>query len=167
MRAGHLEQYDTPEALLDEPANKFVHDFVGADAALKRLGRGKVSDVMDTDVTMVADGSDPAAIEARARCDAERFTYLVGFEGVLEGWFDCRMADMLGAEAAVTSVDWREVSVSPDASLREALSLMLAKGFRSVTVTDDRGHLLGDVSLSDVEQQIAERSAARNAAEEQ
>ena len=49
MRAGRLEQYDTPEALLDTPANKFVHDFIGADAALKRLGRIRVADVMRSD----------------------------------------------------------------------------------------------------------------------
>jgi osmoprotectant transport system ATP-binding protein len=166
MRAGHLEQYDTPEGLLDAPANKFVHDFVGADAALKRLGRVRVADVMETDLAMIADGSEPAAIEERARCDEDRFVYLVGDTGTLEGWFDCRMGDKLGAAAAITSVAWDEVSVRPDATLREALSLMLAKGFRSVTVTDERGRLLGAISLSDVEQQIGERSTERRLAGE-
>jgi osmoprotectant transport system ATP-binding protein len=36
MRAGKLVQYDTPENVLRHPADKFVHDFVGSDRALKR-----------------------------------------------------------------------------------------------------------------------------------
>ena len=39
MRSGKLVQYDTPETILSRPANKFVHDFVGTDRALKRLSR--------------------------------------------------------------------------------------------------------------------------------
>jgi osmoprotectant transport system ATP-binding protein len=39
MQAGKLVQHDTPEAILARPANKFVHDFVGVDRALKRLSR--------------------------------------------------------------------------------------------------------------------------------
>ena len=46
MRDGRLQQYDTPEAVLEHPANRFVHDFIGADRALKRLVRSRVSDVM-------------------------------------------------------------------------------------------------------------------------
>jgi osmoprotectant transport system ATP-binding protein len=35
---GRLAQYDTPEAILAQPADEFVADFVGADRGLKRLG---------------------------------------------------------------------------------------------------------------------------------
>jgi osmoprotectant transport system ATP-binding protein len=35
---GVLEQYDTPVALLDRPANAFVAEFVGGDRGIKRLG---------------------------------------------------------------------------------------------------------------------------------
>ena len=158
MRAGSLEQYDTPEALLDAPANKFVHDFMGADAALKRLGRVRVVDVMATDLVKMADGATPDAIYERARCEEGRFVYLVDANDRLEGWFDCSVADNLGAAAAVTTVRWADVSVRPDASLREALSLMLAAGFRAVTVTDASGTLLGSVSLADVERETAEHA---------
>lgn len=163
MRAGRLEQYDTPEVLLDTPANKFVHDFMGSDAALKRLGRVRVSDVMDATVLKMSDGSDPQSLLERARCEQGRFVYLVDEGDVLEGWFDCRVSETMGAAEAVTLVSWQEVSVRPDASLREALSLMLAKGFRSVTVTDEAGRLLGDVSLRDVENEISARAENRMA----
>ncbi|MEV4119389.1 ABC transporter ATP-binding protein [Micromonospora sp. NPDC049645] len=34
---GHLEQYDTPAALLGAPATEFVREFVGADRGIRRL----------------------------------------------------------------------------------------------------------------------------------
>jgi osmoprotectant transport system ATP-binding protein len=37
MRDGALVQYDTPEAILAQPADAFVSSFVGSDRALKRL----------------------------------------------------------------------------------------------------------------------------------
>jgi osmoprotectant transport system ATP-binding protein len=37
-QGGKLAQYDTPEAILANPADDFVADFVGADRGLKRLG---------------------------------------------------------------------------------------------------------------------------------
>ena len=148
MRLGHLEQYDSPETLLDHPASKFVHDFVGADAALKRLGRVRAESVMCTDIAVARDsGSIESALEQGAS-----FVYLVGDDGVLEGWLDRRVVDRGTPPAeAATRVDWRDAAVSDDASLKEALARMLALGYRSVPVVDGRGHLLGDVSLGDVE----------------
>lgn len=46
MRAGSVEQFASPERLLAAPATPFVRRFVGADRALKRLGRLTVSEVM-------------------------------------------------------------------------------------------------------------------------
>ena len=150
MRDGKLQQYDVPEALLDHPGNKFVHDFVGADAALKRLGRVRVDSVMRHTVPVTA-SSDAAAVEL-ATCSPERFVYLTDERGVLAGWIDCRVLERgTPPTDAATRVDWREAAVMPDTSLKEALSRMLALGYRLVAVVDAEGVLLGDVSLADVE----------------
>ena len=37
LKDGRIVQYDTPEMILAQPANKFVEEFVGQDRALKRL----------------------------------------------------------------------------------------------------------------------------------
>jgi osmoprotectant transport system ATP-binding protein len=42
---GILAQYDTPEAILANPADEFVADFVGADRGLKRLALRQLSEV--------------------------------------------------------------------------------------------------------------------------
>ena len=150
MRDGRLQQYDSPETLLDHPGNKFVHDFVGADAALKRLGRVRVDSVMRHEVP-VAVIDDATAVEA-ATCDPARFVYLTRGDGSLVGWIDCRVLDRGTPPAeAATRVDWREAAVTRETSLKEALSRMLALGYRTVPVVDGVGRLLGDVSLADVE----------------
>ncbi len=157
MRDGRIEQYGAPEALLDHPASKFVHDFVGADRALKRLGRARVGDVMTSDVAVIRGGVrrvDPAA------CAGTRFIYLTGEQGELEGWVDCRVLDAGTAPAdAGTRVDWREAAVHPDTTLKEALSRMLGMGFRDVAVVDERGVLLGEVSLAAIERTMSASDA--------
>ena len=42
---GHLAQYASPSEILQNPANAFVEDFVGADRALKRLALTRVKDL--------------------------------------------------------------------------------------------------------------------------
>jgi osmoprotectant transport system ATP-binding protein len=160
MRDGRLQQYDTPEALLDHPANKFVHDFMGADRALKRLGRVRVADVMRTDVPCLRDSRSPEALAAAAGCTESRFIYLVDADDRLEGWFDCRaIARGAAPEAAITTVDWREAAVMEDTSLKDALSRMLGQGFRSIAVVDGSGRLLGDVALSGIETTLADNDS--------
>jgi osmoprotectant transport system ATP-binding protein len=44
-QGGKLAQYDTPEAILADPADEFVADFVGADRGLKRLGLRTLAEV--------------------------------------------------------------------------------------------------------------------------
>jgi osmoprotectant transport system ATP-binding protein len=44
-QGGKLAQYDTPEAILANPADEFVADFVGADRGLKRLGLRHLRDI--------------------------------------------------------------------------------------------------------------------------
>jgi osmoprotectant transport system ATP-binding protein len=42
---GILAQYDTPDAILANPADEFVARFVGADRSLKRLALRRLSDI--------------------------------------------------------------------------------------------------------------------------
>lgn len=154
MRDGKLQQFGSPEELLNHPANKFVHDFVGADRALKRLVRVKVADVMRSPATVFADAGEVGFREAAGR---RRFTYVLEPDGRLLGWIDTRDLDHgMSAEDAITLVDAGEASVGPDTSLRDALSRMLGLGFRSIAVTDDQCRLIGEVTFSSVEAAMAE-----------
>jgi osmoprotectant transport system ATP-binding protein len=58
-QGGRVAQFDTPEAILANPADDFVADFVGADRGLKRLGLRTLGEV-DTLQTAPANGHHPA-----------------------------------------------------------------------------------------------------------
>ncbi|WP_250298629.1 ABC transporter ATP-binding protein [Streptomyces sp. NBC_01267] len=96
---GKLAQYDTPQTLLQKPADDFVARFVGADRGLKRLSLIRLRDL---DLTPDPTGSP-------------------------------------------------ELPALPgDATLRSALSLMVAEGTDAVRVTGDDGAVLGTASLDAV-----------------
>lgn len=156
MRDGRLMQYDTPEAILEAPSGKFVHDFVGADRALKRLVRMPVTGAMDPDPPAVPLASLAAAEHKAA--SAERFVYLTDAEDRLTGWVDTE--DLARGEGiiedAVTRIDPGTSAVHTDATLKEALSVMLGQGFRSVPVVDDQCHLVGEVGFDTIERAMSE-----------
>src|SRR3954451_24640711 len=70
-QGGKLEQYDTPAAILGNPATQFVAEFVGADRGLKRLS---VTGIADLDLVhppiVRADDTLASAREALARAEA-------------------------------------------------------------------------------------------------
>lgn len=47
MRAGRIVQYDTPFAILSQPANEFVYQLVGADDMVRQLGLVRVESAME------------------------------------------------------------------------------------------------------------------------
>ncbi len=158
MRDGRLQQYDTPENVLNRPANKFVHDFVGADRALKRLVRIKVTEVMRPAPQAAIDDAPEAM---RERAGAGRFVYLTDDEGRLAGWLDTDDIRDDAVADAITTVDRLQATVARDASLRDALSRMLGLGFRSIAVTDDEGRIMGEVTFAAIEAVMSEAEEHR------
>jgi osmoprotectant transport system ATP-binding protein len=155
MREGRIEQYDTPEDLLDRPANRFVREFVGADRALKRLARVRVAEVMRAPAMAILGAGETVLRDAAGR---RRFVYVVQADGRLVGWMDTSaLAEGTPYDELVTRVDPGVVSVSPDDTLRDALSRMLGMGFRAISVTDDAGRLVGEVTFSAIEEAMTER----------
>src|SRR5919198_425904 len=62
---GILAQYDTPDAILANPADEFVARFVGADRSLKRLALKRLADI-ELPVTPNGDGSPYPPVAASA-----------------------------------------------------------------------------------------------------
>lgn len=129
MKDGKLEQFDTPEAILEQPANAFVRDFIGADRGLKRLARVSVIDVMrpSTGVTLEDQNVQTPSV------------FVVDSSGVLRGWLDPN--NLLSAH------NWQDISVFENANVREALSRMISLGFQMIPVVNETGVLKGELSL--------------------
>ncbi|RDJ20698.1 ABC transporter ATP-binding protein [Bosea caraganae] len=65
MQDGKLVQYDTPDRLLAAPVNAFVADFVGADAALRRLSLVGAAEALEPLGAVVGGLELPAATNLR------------------------------------------------------------------------------------------------------
>ncbi|MFC2072492.1 betaine/proline/choline family ABC transporter ATP-binding protein [Chloroflexota bacterium] len=155
MESGKLVQYETPERMLARPANKFVHDFVGADRALKRLSRIRIDDYIKPALAITI-GMSPN--EAASVIRDYRWGWVVDGDGHLIGCIDrIELSQAVSIEHAVVSCDINEISVGHSSTLREALSRMLGQGFKHIPVIDDKNHtLLGEILMSDIEAATAE-----------
>jgi Mg/Co/Ni transporter MgtE len=88
------------------------------------------------------------------------FVYVVDDDGRLLGWADRAAVERGVPIEEATTLVGPDASVPADATLKEALSAMLALGFRSVAVVDDGRRLLGEVGFDEIEG-VLSGSAAR------
>ncbi len=134
MKDGILEQYATPEAMLEQPVNAFVRDFIGADRGLKRLARVSVQEVM----------RPSAGVKLEDQKDQTISVFVVDSSGVLRGWVNPKA---LGAQDAFSAHPWQEISVFENTNVREALSRMISLGFQVLPVVNELGVLKGELTL--------------------
>ena len=122
-QGGVLQQYDTPDNVLAEPANAFVADFLGAERSLKRLALRPVSEVSAARGPLVHPDSTRAEAQAAARAAGADWLVVVREDGYLVGW------TWLGeVERAVTDAEVRpfRVRVRATDTLRVALDAMVS-----------------------------------------
>jgi osmoprotectant transport system ATP-binding protein len=149
MRDGHLVQYDTPDTILAHPINRFVRDFVGTDRSLKRLGLVSISALMQSDPPFCTLDS---TIEEARQCFKDYGVKSVfvtdEHDGTLKGWIDQEeVTNSNSLLEAMYEAPYTDISVRADATAREALSAMVARGFRLTPVVDKRGKLVGTITL--------------------
>jgi osmoprotectant transport system ATP-binding protein len=150
LKDGALVQYDTPDTILAHPKDRFVRDFVGADRALKRLGLIRVQELMDEEVVPKVQIRDDVD-KARRVIDEHgvKSAFVVDDENILKGWVDLdgiRHSPRSLTEAMMEA-DFNEIGVRKGNTAREALSAMVARGFRITPVVDRRGKLVGSITL--------------------
>ena len=147
QRGGILAQYDTPAAILANPASEFVERFVGADRGLKRLSLARVRDLETIQPVTVRAGEDRAEIRRRLdRSEELEYALLVDADDRPLGWID--QHDLSGsgpidAEAATPGAP----TVQPETTLRDALSALLGSSVQLGVVVDERDRVLGLVSV--------------------
>lgn len=149
---GVLEQYDTPERILAEPAGDFVMDFLGGERGLKRLALLPVSGAALENGPVVDVSASPE--EARSVMETHGVDWIgVLDEGRLLGWIDA--GDCHGVSLADVEPRPFLVSLSPDSSLREALDSVVTSHARVAVVVDD-GRYLGMLDLESIAEEITE-----------
>jgi osmoprotectant transport system ATP-binding protein len=149
QRGGVLAQYDTPNAILAEPASEFVERFVGADRGLKRLSLARVRDLPLLEPVIVHTGDRSRDAVRAVDAAPVDFALLVDDRDRPIGWIDG--ADLAHGGAIDPSVATPGASlIEPETTLRDALSAMLASSVQLGVVVDNRERVLGLVSVDQI-----------------
>ncbi|MFE9019179.1 betaine/proline/choline family ABC transporter ATP-binding protein [Streptomyces sp. NPDC007808] len=166
----HIAQFDTPEAILTNPADEFVSGFVGAGAALKRLNLTRVRDVAITDYPTATVDDPLQQIFDRLRASGTNEVLLLDRRGRPHKWL--RRGDMMRAKGSLARAGTPvHDTVTRDATLRDALEAVLTDSAGRVAVTGRRGEYTGVVDMDTLMNSVhelleADRLEAREAQHE-
>jgi osmoprotectant transport system ATP-binding protein len=156
QRGGILAQYDTPAAILANPASEFVERFVGADRGLKRLSLARVRDLDLQEPVIVRAGEDRAEIRHRLQSMPDLTFALLVDEGDRPlGWIDEK--DLNGSGPIEPSAATPGApTVERETTLRDALSALLGSSVQLGVVVDERERVVGLVSVDAIGERLRE-----------
>ncbi|NKQ53383.1 ATP-binding cassette domain-containing protein [Amycolatopsis sp. K13G38] len=141
-------QYDTPDAILANPADDTVAGFVGAGASLKQLTLLRVRDVELNEAPMTAAQSEsPAEVRQRMTDQGVRYALVLDDRRRPVRWVHVR--DLVAATSLTTAGKPIGDMVSLQSTLQDALEAMLVEG-GGVPVTGSRGEYVGTIQLDTV-----------------
>jgi osmoprotectant transport system ATP-binding protein len=141
-------QYDTPEAILANPADDTVAGFVGAGASLKQLTLLRVRDVDYRDNAITAVSEEPPA-DLRKRMTDEGRTYALVLDARQRPVRWVHVRDLSSATSLASVGRPVGDSVSTQSTLQDALEAILIEGGNAV-VTGPRGEYLGTIDIKTV-----------------
>ena len=151
----NVAQYDTPEAILANPANRFVADFVGAGAALKQLTLSRVSEIELGQPTVAVIGDPAREVLAAAEAAGDESVVIVDSRRRPVAWLWTRdLADTDEVPAPADGTDL--VTIDRQATLNNALDTMLGCSHGCAVVTGRRDEYLGVVDFQAVQARIQE-----------
>ena len=143
FREGILEQCDSPDEILANPANRFVKDFVGTDRALKRLKLIPVSEaIMPFRMAVKSDDSlDKVAEKMRSR--NAHIAVMVGPRGRARGYITNE--EIRGDQSGIVSeyIDPIPGTIHENDNLHDAVSQMYSHASDWLPVVDDDGAYKG------------------------
>ncbi|MCE3555284.1 ABC transporter ATP-binding protein [Pseudonocardia sp. RS11V-5] len=149
-----IQQYDTPDAILANPANDTVAGFVGAGASLKQLTLMRVRDVQysSDEVLTVTEDEHPATVADRMTKAGRTYALVVDARGRPLRWVHVR--ELAGRSSLQQAGKPVGDSVSTQSTLQDALEAILTEGGRAV-VTGSRGEVVGTIDITTVTDVIA------------
>ena len=163
MEAGRVVQFDTPEAILQDPANELVEGLLGEERLNEaRLARRTVDEIMDRGFdALTADASLREALKIMRKKRAETL-FVTDGDGAIQGVVDIfalesvnrRQAkrakagqegpDLMGA--AVSTVMEPASYIASETLIRDAVHWIVDLGYRYLPVVDERSRLIGIVT---------------------
>lgn len=158
MDNGKVIQFDTPENILQHPANEFVEELLGEDRLLQaKPDTTTVGEIMmHTAVSITPEKSLQNAIRLMREKRVDTLL-IVDEDNVLKGFVDVETIDRERRRGKVTSIgdiiNPKVFYVKEKALVRDSLQRILKRGVKYVPVVDEGNHLVGiltRVSLVDI-----------------
>ena len=159
MRDGELIQFADPTTLLQQPKDKFVRDFVGADRTLKSLQLNRVRDVMRQPPLTVKVGEDPRQVKERMNREGTAWSMLTDEENHFLGWITGEDIDPSRSLREIMKPP--TVTAVPETPLNDALSMMLSSAIGTLSVLDEENRLLGVLTFDMIRQVLGEQEPGR------
>jgi osmoprotectant transport system ATP-binding protein len=151
-----IVQYDTPAEILANPADDSVAGFVGAGAALKQLSLQRVSSVsLDEAVTADA-GSDPEDAARRIREAGREHCIVLDDRRRPLRWVSLRELARGKSALQPRAADEDLETVGTQATLNDALDVMLTSSHGVVVVTGRRDTYQGVIRVETIMSAITE-----------
>jgi osmoprotectant transport system ATP-binding protein len=161
FREGILEQCDTPDEILSNPANSFVKEFVGTDRALKRLKLINVTEaIMPFRMAVKSDDSlDKVAEKMRHR--NVHIAVMVGPRGRARGFIT--KEEIKGDQSGIVSeyIDSIPGTIHEKDNLHDAVSQMYVHASDWLAVVDDDGAYKGYITQHTIASLLGEAPRKR------
>ena len=158
MDNGKVIQFDTPENILQNPANEFVEELLGEDRLLQaKPDTTTVGEIMmHTAISITPEKSLQNVIRLMREKRVDTLL-VVDEENVLKGFVDVETIDRERRRGKATSIgdiiNPKVFYVKEAALVRDSLQRILKRGVKYVPVVDEGNHLVGiltRVSLVDI-----------------
>lgn len=158
MDDGKVIQFDTPENILQNPANDFVEELLGEDRLLQaKPDTTTVGEIMmNTAVSITPEKSLQNAIRLMREKRVDTLL-IVDEDNILKGFVDIETIDQERRHGKASSIgdiiNPNVFYVKESALVRDSLQRILKRGVKYVPVVDDAKHLVGiltRVSLVDI-----------------
>lgn len=153
-----LEQYDSPERILANPASEFVENFIGSGAGLKQLTLTRVNDVELADAITTTPGTN--ASDVLSQLTGAGANYAVVLDSRHRPLRRITRRQLSRAQIIEGTMDPDLPSVSLQATLNDALDTMLVASTESAIVTGLRDVYEGVITVQTVMEAISSANAA-------
>ncbi|TAP28301.1 ATP-binding cassette domain-containing protein [Arthrobacter sp. S41] len=157
-----LEQYDSPERILANPASEFVENFIGSGAGLKQLTLTRVNEVELEEAVTTTPGKRASEVLSHLQGAGRKHAVVLDSRGRPLRRLDRRQLSR--AEIIDGTRDQNLPVVGEQATLNDALDTMLVASSESALVTGRRDVLLGVISVQTVMEAIAAANGSQDGA---
>jgi len=140
-----IAQLDTPEAILTNPADIFVEDFLGAGAVLKTLTLRRLNDIQLVHAPTITERTNRSEAAAQLRQSDFPFAVLLDDSRRPIAWVN--QADLDSSDPLASNSRRIPVKLEPEDTLQEALSVMLQTSAGMSAVVDSTGQYLGTCTI--------------------